>query len=74
MVPMLLQLEERLERVRDARDLPKVVRIAAVASLLIVEKYLKLSELSEVYCIAIGAYSSLLDICLLTPYQSDVSR
>ena len=44
----------RLEKVRDASELPKVIRIAAIASLLVVEKYSKLSELSEVYRIAMG--------------------
>ena len=51
---MLIQLEERLENVRDSSDLPKVIRIAAIAGLLVVEKYLKLSDLSEVYRIAMG--------------------
>jgi len=53
-VPMLTQLEERLENVRDAPDLLKVIRITAIASLLVVEKYSKLSDLSEVYRIAMG--------------------
>lgn len=53
---MLIELEERLENIRDAIDLPKVIRIAAIASLLVVEKYSKLSELSEVYRIAMGLY------------------
>lgn len=53
---MLIQLEERLENVRDTSDLPKVIRIAAIASLLVVEKYSKLSDLSEVYHIAMGVY------------------
>ena len=51
---MLIQLEERLENVRDASDLPKVIRIAAIAGLLVVEKYSKLSDLSEVYRISMG--------------------
>jgi hypothetical protein len=51
---MLIQLEERLEYVRDTPELPTVIRIAAIASLLVVEKYSKLSDLSEVYCIAVG--------------------
>lgn len=57
-IPILLLLEERLEFVRDAQDLPKVIRIAAIAGLLIVKKYSKLSELLEVYRIAMGMYSS----------------
>ena len=51
---MLIELEERLENIRDATVLPKVIRIAAIAGLLVVEKYAKLSELSEVYRIAMG--------------------
>ena len=51
---MLTQLEERLENVRDTSELPKVIRIAAIASLLVVGKYSKLSDLSEVYRIAMG--------------------
>jgi len=51
---MLIQLEERLEYLRDSDDLPTVIRTAAIASLLVVEKYSKLSELSEVYRIAMG--------------------
>ena len=53
---MLILLEERLENVCDSTDLPKVIRIAAIASLLVVEKYSKLSELSEVYRIAMGMH------------------
>ena len=53
-VPMLVHLEKRLKFVRDASDLPKVIRIAAIAGLLVVEKYSKLSDLSEVYRIAMG--------------------
>jgi len=51
---MLVDLERRLENIRDAVVLPKVIRIAAIASLLVVEKYSKLSDLSEVYRIAMG--------------------
>jgi len=51
---MLILLRERLEKVRNTSELPKVIRIAAIANLLVVEKYSKLSELSEVYCIAMG--------------------
>jgi len=54
-VPMLTQLEEQLENVCDTSDLLKVIRIAAIASLLVVEKYSKLSDLSEVYRITMGA-------------------
>ena len=51
---MLIELEERLENIHDATVLPKVIRIAAIAGLLVVEKYAKLSELSEMYHIAMG--------------------
>lgn len=72
-VPMLLQLEERLERVRDAQDLPKVIRIAAIAGLLVLEKYSRLSELSEVYCISMGMHAPSLGVYILTAHRSDVS-
>ena len=51
---MLIELEEQLENIRDAMVLPKVIQIAAIAGLLVVEKYAKLSELSEMYHIAMG--------------------
>jgi len=53
-MPMLMLLREQLEKIRNASELPKVIHIAAIASLLVVEKYSKLSELSEVYRIAMG--------------------
>jgi hypothetical protein len=53
---MLIELEERLENIHDATDLPKVIWITVIASLLVVEKYSKLSELSEVYHIAMDPY------------------
>ena len=55
-VPMLIELEEQLENIHDAVVLQKVIWIAAIASLLVVEKYSKLSELSEVYHIAMGLH------------------
>jgi hypothetical protein len=55
-VPMLIELEEQLENICDATGLPKVIRIAAIASLLVVEKYSKLSKLLEVYRIAMDPY------------------
>ncbi|KAF9650219.1 hypothetical protein BDM02DRAFT_3068491, partial [Thelephora ganbajun] len=53
-VPMLILLEEQLENICDTSDLLKVVHVAAIASLLVVNKYSKLTELSEVYWIAMG--------------------
>ena len=72
---MLILLEEQWENVHDSTDLPKVIRIAAIASLLVVEKYSKLSELSEVYRIAMGMhllfFLDLLSSCTtaLCPYK-----
>jgi len=53
---MLILLRGRLEKLRDAPVLPTVICIAAIAGLLVVEKYSKLSELSEVYRIAMGMH------------------
>lgn len=70
---MLIQLEERLENVRNSLDLPKVIRIAAIAGLLVVEKYSKLSDLSEVYRIAMGMHFVLTTHQPLISCHSDVS-
>lgn len=72
-VPMLMLLEERLENVRDESDLLKVIRIAAIASLLVVEKYSKLSDLSEVYRIAMGMTFTFSKRPFSDSYCSDVS-
>jgi len=60
---MLILLEEQLANVRDDLTLPTVIRIAAIASLLVVKKYSKLSDLSEVYHIAMGMHFSFTKYC-----------
>ncbi|KAK7047943.1 hypothetical protein VNI00_006271 [Paramarasmius palmivorus] len=52
-VPMMEELEHSLERVRDAEYMPKVIRIAAIASLLVLGKYYALTDDTDVYRIAI---------------------
>ncbi|KAJ6619310.1 hypothetical protein B0H10DRAFT_1793912 [Mycena sp. CBHHK59/15] len=52
-IPMLERLEEELTNVRDDPNLPTVIRIAAVAGLLVVGKYYALTDDAEVYRIAI---------------------
>ena len=53
-IPMLESMENDLTRVRDSVELPTVIRIAAIAALLIVSKYYALTDDNEVYRIAIG--------------------
>jgi len=71
---MLTNLETRLANVRDASSLPTVIRIAAIASLLVVEKYSKLSDLMEVYRIAMGVCFVFPSSGTLMLHSSDVSR
>ncbi|KAH8110930.1 hypothetical protein DFH11DRAFT_728116 [Phellopilus nigrolimitatus] len=52
-IPMLSDLEVALTKVRDAADLPNVIRVAAHASLLVCQKYFALTDECEVYRIAI---------------------
>ncbi|KAJ6547933.1 hypothetical protein DFH09DRAFT_926647 [Mycena vulgaris] len=52
-IPMLEALEDKLMNVRDDPELPTVIRIAAIASLIVVGKYYALSDDAEVYRIAI---------------------
>jgi hypothetical protein len=49
-------MEHDLTRIRDSLELPTVIRIAAIASLLVISKYYALTDDSdnEVYRIAIG--------------------
>jgi hypothetical protein len=53
---MLDSLERALINVRDQTygDLPNVIRVAAQAGLLLIEKYFTLTEECELYQIAIG--------------------
>lgn len=53
-IPMLEALEDELTNMRDDADLPTVIRIAAIAALLVIGKYYALSDDTEVYRIAIS--------------------
>ena len=67
-IPMLEAMEHDLTKVRDSSELPEVIRVAAIAGLLVISKYYALTDDNEVYRIAISALfcSSLIDfnICL----------
>ncbi|KAJ7231225.1 hypothetical protein C8J57DRAFT_1036550, partial [Mycena rebaudengoi] len=52
-IPMLEALKDELTNMRDDADLPTVIRIAAIAALLVIGKYYALSDDTEVYRIAI---------------------
>lgn len=51
---MLEAMEHDLTVIRDSFELPVVIRIAAIAALLIISKYYALTDDNEVYRIAIG--------------------
>jgi hypothetical protein len=53
-IPMLEAMEHDLQKVRDAIEVPTVIRIAAIAGLLVVSKYYALTDDNDVYHIAIG--------------------
>lgn len=53
-IPILELLETDLTKVRDSSDLPDIIRVAAIAALLVVGKYYALTDESEVYHIAIS--------------------
>jgi hypothetical protein len=53
-IPMLEAMEHDLQKVHDAIEVPTVIRIAAIAGLLVVSKYYALTDDNNVYCIAIG--------------------
>lgn len=53
-IPILEAMEHDLTKVRDSPELPRVIRIAAIAALLVVSKYYALTDDNEVYRIAIG--------------------
>lgn len=57
---MLEELEFSLSKIRDDATLPNVIRIAAIAALIVVGKYYALTDDCEVYRIAISKsdYSS----------------
>ncbi|KAJ6600177.1 hypothetical protein B0H10DRAFT_1824761, partial [Mycena sp. CBHHK59/15] len=52
-IPMLEALEDELTNMRNDASLPAVIRIAAIAALLVVGKYYALSDDADVYRIAI---------------------
>ncbi|KAJ7897729.1 hypothetical protein B0H13DRAFT_2337786 [Mycena leptocephala] len=53
---MLELLEEQLTGLRDDHTMPKVIRTAAIAALLIIGKYYALTDDTDVYRIAISNY------------------
>ncbi|KAJ7841983.1 hypothetical protein B0H13DRAFT_1648942 [Mycena leptocephala] len=52
-IPMLENLEDQLTNIRNDASLPDVIRIAAIAALIVVGKYYALTDDTEVYRIAI---------------------
>ncbi|KAF8960348.1 hypothetical protein BDZ97DRAFT_1905934 [Flammula alnicola] len=52
-IPMLEAMEHDLTKIRNSHELPAVIRIAAIAALLIISKYYALTDDNEVYRIAI---------------------
>lgn len=57
-VPMLDELEKSMVKVRDDEELLDVIRVAAQAALLLIDKYFSLTDECELYQIAIGMYTS----------------
>jgi hypothetical protein len=53
-IPMLEAMEHDLQQVCDAPALPKIIRIAAIAGLLVLSKYYALTDDNDVYRIAIS--------------------
>jgi hypothetical protein len=55
-IPMLDTLEATMVNIRDATlaPLPNVIRVAAEAALLLIDKYFSLTDECELYQIAIG--------------------
>lgn len=51
---MLQEVEEALKLVRKHVSMPKVIRVAAHAALMLAQKYHSLNDECEVYRIAIG--------------------
>jgi hypothetical protein len=51
---MLEVMDHQIVAVRDAQDLPNVIRIAVQAALFVISKYYTLTDDNEVYRIAIG--------------------
>jgi hypothetical protein len=55
-MPILKTIEHQLVQVCDSSELPAIIHVAAIASLLVVGKYYTLSDENEVYQITIGEY------------------
>ena len=53
-IPMLQEVEESLEIVRDHTGMPAVIRVTAHAGLLLAQKYHSMNDECEVYWIAIS--------------------
>lgn len=64
-LPMIQELEESLNLVRDDLELSKVMRVAAHASLMLLQKYHSLSDECEVYRISIGMFYSIYRLNML---------
>lgn len=66
-IPMLEAMEHDLKKVR-ALELPTVIRIAAIAALLVISlaKYYALTDDNEVYSIAIGMIHIFFKLIILT--------
>jgi hypothetical protein len=74
-LPMLDAIEEALVHIRDdeEEDLPNVIRVAAHAALLLLDKYFSLTDECEVYRIAIGIVSLFFIQKILNLCYSNVS-
>lgn len=67
-IPMLQEVEESPEIVRDHTGMPAVIRVAAHAGLLLAQKYHSMNDECEVYRIAIGNNYSYFGILIKYPY------
>jgi len=74
-LPMLDAIEEALVHIRDdeEEDLPNIIRVAAHAALLLLDKYFSLTDECEVYRIAIGISNYIFMLKILNLYYSNVS-
>jgi hypothetical protein len=55
-IPALQEVEEALALVCDHASMPKVIRVAAHASIMLAERYHSMNDEREVYQIAIGEF------------------
>ena len=56
-LPMLVRLRRDLQQMSDNSRLPNVIRIAAIAGLLVLDKYDARFQDTEVYRIALGKFT-----------------